>query len=211
MRVLILALAVFVSACTVASEEDTGVSEMFKSYQASLLEDDGAAAVEFLSERTVNYYSEMVSKAVSMPEDGLRKESFLDRFTVLRLRDTFEPERLSTMTGEELLIYAIEQSWIDKEGTALYEVHKVTVRDDFAAIRMKRDGTEIPFPFEAYNENGTWKLDLTSVFEPANLGFVQQTQASGLTEDEFIHQILIALGSANGLTEQLWQPTDTRR
>ena len=58
------------------------------------------------------------------------------------------------MTGEELLVYAIEQSWIDKEGTALFEVQRVTLRDDFAAIRNAERRAEIPFPFEAYNEAG---------------------------------------------------------
>jgi len=208
MKTFLLVLAVFVSACAGAGENDPAVVEMFEGYQSALLEDDGAKAVDFLSEKTVDYYSGIVSKAISMPEDALRQESFLDRFTVLRIRDTFDAKQLATMTGEELLVYAIEQSWIDKEGTSLFQVQRVTLKDDFAAIRMKRDGVEIPFPFEAYNEEGRWKLDLTSVFAPANLGFVQQAEASGQTQDEFIHQILVALGSANGLTEELWLPSE---
>ena len=64
---------------------------MFEGYQSALLEDDGAKAVDFLSEKTVGYYSDIVSKAISMPEDALRRESFLDRFTVLRIRDTSTP------------------------------------------------------------------------------------------------------------------------
>ncbi len=210
MRNLFLAMAVLISACGSASEEDTAVVEMFKAYQSALLQDDGSAAVDFLSDRTVGYYTDMIAKARSMPEDALRKESFLDRFTVLRLRDTFKPEHLATMTGKELLVYAIEQSWIDKEGTALYQVQKVILKDDFAAIRMKRGDVEIPFPFEAYKEDQRWKLDLTSVFVPANLGFVQQAEASGLTEDEFINQILVALGSSDGLTDDLWVPAEAR-
>lgn len=210
MRTFLLALAVFVSACAGADRNDQAVIEMFEGYQSALLEDDGAKAVDYLSDTTVAYYSDAIAKAISMPEDALRQESFLDRFTVLRIRDTFDAEELASMTGEELLVYAIEQSWIDKEGTALFEVQRVSLRDNFAAIRMSRDGAEIPFPFEAYNEDGRWKLDLTSVFAPANLGFVQQAEASGLTQDQFIHQILVALGSADGLTDELWLPIEIR-
>lgn len=208
MRNLFLILIVFVVACAGVNEEDLAVADMFESYQSSLLKDDGDIAVEYLSERTVQYYSDMVTKALSMQEDTLRNESFLDRFTVLRLRDTFRPDQLADMTGKELLVYSIEQSWIDKEGTALYEVQKVTTKDNFAAIRMRRGTVEIPFPFEAYKENGRWKLDLTSVFAPANIGLVQQVKNSGLTEDEFLDQILIALGSAEGLTDELWNPSN---
>lgn len=211
MRTFLLVFLVLLSACADTDENVPAVIDMFKGYQSALLEDDGVTAVGFLSDKTVAYYSDAIVKANTMSEDELRQESFLDRFTVLRVRDTFDSEQLATMTGEQLLVYAIEQSWIDKEGTALFQIRRVTLNNDFAAIRMTRDGAEIPFPFEAYNEDGRWKLDLTSVFAPANVGFVQQAEASGLTQDQFMHQVLIALGSADGLTADLWLPAQTQR
>ena len=177
---------------------------MFTEYQSALLRDDGGAALQYLSDRTVKYYDAMLSGARSMPEGELRELLFLDRFTILRLRSTFDTNQLATLTGKELLVYAVEQSWIDKVGTALFEVQEVRVKDDFAAIRMLRDDVEIPVAFEAYRESGKWKLDLTSVFEFANLGFVQQVESLGMTEDEFIDQILKALGHSKGLSDELW-------
>jgi len=145
-----------------------------------------------------------------MPQDTLQKESFIDRFTVLRLRDEIEPGQLATMTGKELLIYAIERSWIDKEAVAEYEIQKITLKDDFAAIRLTKGDVEVAFPFEAYKEDGRWALDLTPGFQLTNLWFVQQAEEAGLTEDEFINRILIGLGSSEGLTDELWIPSEAQ-
>ena len=206
MRWFITALLVLVASCGNSKSDELAVREMFVSYQSALLRDDGSEAVNYLSQRTIDYYAELLEHARLTPEDELRGELFMDRFTVLRLRSEFDSRKLSELSGEEVLEYAIEEAWIDKEGTALFEVQQVRIRDDFAAITFTRDGIEVPVIFEAYRESGSWKLDLTSVFAVANYAFVQQIEDSGLTEDEFIDEIFKALGHSDGLTAQLWMP-----
>lgn len=210
MRRHFLTLILLISACATVDEEHAILVKTFKGYQSSLLQDDGNIAVGFLSDRTVQYYADLVTRARFMPEESLRKEPFLDRFLVLKIRDEFEPDQLAALTGQELLTYAIKHSWIDKEGTAKLEVHKITVKGDFAAIRLKQGNKKIPVPYDAYKEDGKWALDLTSTLGQLNVLFAQIAAEAGWTEDEFIDQTLIGSGSSEGLTDKLWIPPEAQ-
>ena len=188
------------------AKERKAVTECFKRYQEAVLADKGADAADQVDSRTIVYYARMLElsrTADSMATDAL---PILDKLMVLIIRAETSAEQLAAMKdGRDIFIYAVEGGMVSKGSVMGFEMKDVEVKGDFAIGTPLKDGSKAPFGFHFYREGGTWRMDLTSIFEFASAGFQHMVDESGKSTNAYIMELLATMyGTTVPMT--LWMP-----
>jgi len=198
--VSLCALALNVSAADSAADA-ASIRKTFGDYQKALLDGDGAKAAEVVSARTIAYYDDALTQALSTPREKLAKLDIITKLMVLRLRHEFDKARLTGMSGRELLVFAVDKGWISKSSVASFEGLEIEVDGPKASAEVAA------FPgvplFHFVKEGGQWKLDLVESFGLAGQAFGQEVAKSGMPEEEFLLRILGVLSPDRKVDERI--------
>ena len=199
---LLIAIA---TAATAKEGAANSVRQAFSQYRAALLKQDGEAAVEVLSQPTVDYYGTMQHLAVCGSAEEIKRQSFIDRMQVLLMRVRVPADDLLAMSGREMLIYAIEQGWIGRSDVVSASVGEVSITGGTAVGQHVVQGQPSQAKFHFVNEAGVWKLDLLPTIEASGQAMSIVAKQQGRPENELLGQ-LMTLVTQKQLKTADWQP-----
>lgn len=206
MRFLPVLLLLFGLTAPAAAAPKDDVAETFEAYRSALLASDGAAAAEVVTQGSRDHYRSYADMALTLDRAGLKRLHIADRLTVMLLRHSIERERLTQMSGGEIIAYAVQEGWISKEGAAGIRLGNYQVAGDFATGTLLRaDGSETPYKVEFLMEEETWHLNLKKMLEFARIGIEYAVQQANMGEDEFLLALLeYSTGVKPG--PEIWNP-----
>jgi hypothetical protein len=188
------------------SGEESYVIESFIQYKAAILNNQGAKAVEFLDEQTVEYFGRILRQVWSADKESLGGESFVNRLMVLLLRHMTPAQVLLEMDAQALLVHAIDNGWVGKTDLEGQTVRDVSIKGNFARAALYQDDQATGLSFYFFKEDGRWKLDLVSLMQISNQALKEMAAQSGLeSEDAFILSIIESL-SGRKVPSDIYKP-----
>ena len=184
---VLLFVPMFVGCSTSPSDEQC-VKDVFQAYRKALLDQNGEAAWSYIDSHTANYYGDMLSKSLSLPRDDLDRLELISQFMVLRLRLEFKKSKLESMTNKDVFVIGVQQGWIGKSTVEGIVIDRIEI-NGHTAIAFMAKAPNVPL-FHFIKEADNWKLSLVRNLEMPNLLFVKMLNDSGLSEREFLIDLL---------------------
>ena len=114
----VLAFALMLLPFTAAAEPADDVKESFLAYKAAIVEADGEAAAEVVTEGSHEYFRKLADQALTLDRDAMHQIHLGDRVYSMLLRHTLDRGQLESMSGEEVVSYAVDEGWIGRENAA---------------------------------------------------------------------------------------------
>lgn len=182
-----------------------GVSACFEAYKGAILAQEGEAAVEHLSQSTIDEFQNYVNLALTAEREELEALSFINRMQVVLMRHRIPVETLRDLTGRSAIVYAVDRDWIGKNGVIRTELGEVSTHDDRATAEVIIGGQKAPTRFQFRREKEAWKFDLLSVLRDGNTAMKQAAEQAGMDEDEFLFTITESV-SGKKIDESIWAP-----
>lgn len=188
-----------------AQGETEAVKTCFDTYKAALLAGSGTEAVAVIDQNTLDYYRAILDHTLRSDSATVAGLNFMDKLIVIRVRDLMTFTEVSALDENSFFVYAVDNGMIGKEGVANLELGTVELNGSSAKGQVIAGGQPAPIYFDFHNEEGLWKIDLTSIFGISQAALQTVIEDSGMTENEFIFQILEMLnGKQPGI--EVWQP-----
>lgn len=194
-----------VTFCYAQTDDKDLVLKSFDGYKNSILTDKGEEAVNFVDSRTMKYYDnilEKVKRADSVEVDAL---GLIDKITVLTYRLKASDEELSSFSGKDLFIFAIDNGMVGKSSIVNSTLGEVSISEDFASAEFIINGRVTSFSFHFYREDNIWRIDITNLFELGTFAFKKLIEDSGQEENEFILNVL-ELATGSKPSNKIWKP-----
>jgi len=186
-------------------KEEKAVRACFESYKEAISKEKGQLAVQYVDSRTIGYYSDILELVRHADSAAVQDLSVMDKLMVFSIRHRTAKEDILAFSGRDLLIYAIEEGMIGKDNLQSASIGNVVIMDQKAEGQFLHNGDPAPFSFHFYREDGSWKMDLTSIFPISNIAFESMVAESGEQEDVYLFSLLAILtGRAPG--PEIWQP-----
>jgi hypothetical protein len=202
-RSLGLLLALWTTVALADDAED--IRQVFGSYRAALLAGQGEAAAVLLSRSTHAYYDEMRRLALFGDAASVQRLSMVDQINVLLLRLRIPVDELERLSPQELIVHAVNQGWIGKNGVSNTQAGEVLTEGDVAVVHAIVGGRDAGPMFRFNREDGAWRLDLVPTMRAVNAALQTAAQAAGVSEQQFM---LGAIGSVVGrrVGPEAWVP-----
>lgn len=189
--VWVLALLLFFTAPSHGQiSEEKLVKKAFDNYKSAILGDKGEEALKSISNRTVQYYSDIIDVVKTADSARIDSLSLIDKITIFSIRHRATREEITAMNGPGLFVYAIKKGMVGKSSVAHNTIGEVTIDKEFAKGQLVANGEKAPLYFHFYKETGEWKLDLTSLFPISNQAFRKMVEDSGENENEYLFKFL---------------------
>lgn len=172
------------------ADDIAAIKALFEEYRRHLLERNGAGIPELVSPNTVDYYGDLARLAATAGPDELARRSLIDRFTVARLRVDKPADQLAAMDGPALLAYGVDQGYIDESSVADNQLGDIRIAGDrgFAQLVVRSKPADVDYEFVRVGPD--WKFDLAATFPLANAAFSQSAREGGITDDEFVFEMI---------------------
>jgi ABC-type transport system substrate-binding protein len=209
MRMLLIALCLGTALALSGQADEGAIRACFDGYKKAILKDKGEKAVGFLDSSTIAYYGrvlELVRYGDSATVDGL---PLIDKINVLTIRHQADPVQVRDVDARELLVYAIDEGLVGKASVERNTLGEVYVDGDSATGQLVADGMPTPLAFGFRKETGTWKFDLTSIFEISNEAIRMLIDGSGESDNVFIFSMLELAGDRRP-DAAIWEPFSSR-
>lgn len=184
---------------------ESAVRDAFEQYRRALIERDGDRAAELVSRSTLDLYEDMTDLALTATRSELMARRTIDRLNALFLRQLLTPRELQTMSGADVISFAVEEGLINDSSVVKLEPTRVNVLGPTAALDIQINEKPAPFSMTFRNEDGEWKIDLTELLDLSELAFRDQMNKSGLGEEEYLF-LLVESISKKRATSDLWRP-----
>jgi len=190
----------------VVDTDEDKVIECYEKYKAAILNDRGIEAIKYIDSKTIDYYSDILDKALYADKDEVTKESLVNKLAILRIRHEIPLVDLRNMNGSSLVVYSINNAWVGKNAIIGLSVRNIKIESDFATANVYKDNKNIGLKYRFYNEEGQWKFNFIFMLELSNLIMKQQLNNLGYeNEDDFIFDMLEAV-SGKKVTEEIFNP-----
>lgn len=189
------------------ADEAELVKKTFEKYNSAILNDKGEEAVNYLDSRTLRYYADILEKVKKADEAALNSLSFTDKLQILRIRLTAKKEQILSFDDKEVIIFAVKNGMVGKEGVSNQSLGEITIEENVAKGQLVVKGKKTPFYLHFYKEDNQWKIDLTSLFPTSNAAFKKVIEESGMTENEYIIKLLEVV-SKKKVGKEIWIPTE---
>lgn len=194
-----------ITSTTVTQTDDALIRQSFDSYRNAALSNDGAVAVQFLTNSTIQYYDGLLHKTIYADEDSLRSDSVSTRFTVLLVRHIATKEEiLALRSGYDFVVFAINNGLTGESGLTQIELGSVHVTGDEAFVGLAGP-TASEEKLHFIRENGVWKMDLVQTIRSADRLLVQLADGLNATEEEFI-ELTLLFKNGKPSSSKIWQP-----
>jgi len=202
----VLLLVILATLPLPAAAHTDDVNESFLAYKAAIMESNGEAVADLVTQESRDYYRKLADQALTLDREALHKVHLTDRLNALLLRHSLEPKALESMSGAEVVSYAAGHGWIGKEGAEQLRLGNYQVEGDHASGSILRvDGEASPYKMEFVKEEGRWLLDLVALMDLTRAAFEHSVKQAGLTEDDFVILMLEYLtGRKPG--PDIWSP-----
>jgi len=165
------------------------IRDVFERYRKALLDADGAAALGAVDEATVEWYDAVLADALRVGRADLDERSLTQRFTILRLRIAFNRSELAAKSGREILAHAVREGWIGRSGVERAELGRLRVDGERAGATIQ-GGPDSVDAFVFTRKDGRWRVSIVESMVLAEAAFERMRTQSGLSEEEFLLQLL---------------------
>ena len=189
-----------------APSHDASIRKSFEEYKEIALLKDGQQAVLYADTSTLVYYSDILRLAKNGNKTDIQRKRFVDQLTILMLRHSFDASRiLALQNGADVFALSIDNGLISEGATASLKLGKIVINGNeaFAEI-LSEQGIE-PVQLRFAYEGGRWKIDFSSLLVFADTQFGAVVNGSGLTQEEFILQIL-EFSTGTKPDGAIWEP-----
>ena len=183
------------------------IRSVFNQYHEALLQKDGYTATATLSKQTLDFYKNVMNLAIYADKKTLEKASLLKRIMVLVSRVSIPKKEFLALSEKEYIAYAISEGMIgNNEQITNIRMGKIEIiNENKATGQIIVKGETIPFSYIFYKENNVWKLDLSTLFSLAEIGFKQAILKSGESENDIILALLYELLGKKP-SKSIWKP-----
>ena len=195
----------FLAQTNAQTAEKELVRKTFENYKAAILNDNAKEAFKNIDSRTEKYYTEILDEVKNADSIKINSMSLIDKVTILSVRSKAKKSEILAMQGSQLFLYAIENGMVGKNSVSNNGIGEITINNNFAKGKLKVNGKEVPFYFHFYNEQGQWKLDLTSLFPASNMAFKAMVKESELEENEYLFSLLEIMNGSKP-SSSIWEP-----
>jgi hypothetical protein len=206
LSVLILFALVPPAAAQTEAAQLAAVEQSFLAYKSAILTSDGAAAADLVTGGSHDYYRGLADKALTLDRQELHEIHLGDRLNAMLLRHSLKAEKLRSMSGEEVVAYAVDHGWIGREGADRLQLGGYVLEGDTASGSILRpDGQASAYTMDFVKEDGRWLLDLVALVELTRTAFEYTVEQTGLSEDDFV---ILMLEHATGRKPgpDIWSP-----
>lgn len=187
--------------------EQAKVREAFENYKNSILTDKGNEAVNWVDSNTLNYYSEMLEVTKHADSLEVNNLGILDKMMVFTIRARTSRQDILSFDAKKLLEYSINEGMVGKSSVQNLDIDTPKISENKASAQVITNGQTIPISFGFQKENGTWKIDLTSIFPTSEEALKNVQESSGKGENEFIIWILEMTMNAE-IGNEIWQKVE---
>jgi hypothetical protein len=180
----------FLALKIIGQDATKDINVVFDGYKSAIVNDNGAAAVEFMDTRTLDYYKKLLNYVLTADSVTLESLPLMDKFSVLSVRHMATKKEILAFTDKSFIAFTIKKGMMGKNTLEGYTLGKVTVKDNFAKAQIIADGEKSDKYYHFYSDGTKWKIDITPLFaieEKETEDFIKQ---SGKPENEFIFGIL---------------------
>jgi len=136
------------------------VSGIFKNYQTAVLNNKGEDAAKYVSDGTIQYYSNLLPLVKSATPGEIRRLDLLDQMVIFLFRGTLTEEQILTSNGRDIYIISADKGQVNKDAVIRQTIKNIQINDNFASADLLIDGRKLPVQQEFRKENGEWKIDL---------------------------------------------------
>jgi len=181
----VLVLLPFLTIYCSGQNDEELVGQSFEAYKSAILNDKGEQAVKYVDSLTIAYYSkllEIVKYGDSITVDAL---PILGKIIVLTVRAQVAKNKIISLDGKGLFVFAIKNGMISKSSVSTLTVGDVAVDSGFAKMQIVHNGKVSPLYLYFHKEQNQWKVDLTSLFPSFSPIMKKQVSESGKTENDF--------------------------
>ena len=184
-----------------AAAQET-IPEAFEAYRAALLAEDGPAVVRLVDSGTLAYYGQSVEWALDADSADVATLRLVDRLMVFSLRHRVPTDTVRAFDGASSLSYAVRKGWIGAGSVQRLRIVRTEATGPIGFATFDARG-QIRMGFT--QEDGQWKVDLTSMLPLANLAFHQVAVDAGQRDDELLFSLLGSL-TPRQPDHRIWQP-----
>jgi len=209
MKRFFLIAILFVPLLLAAQTEEQKVEEAFNGYTQAIIDSDGKKAYELVDSNTKTYYGKVLDLALHGDKEALSSVGLLTKMNVLIFRHRVDHELMKGFDTRGMLVYAVDHGITGKDAISIIKFISASVDGHHATTKLSARGVEAPFGYDFNKEDGQWRIDITSVFEPTEELYGQLVVQTGQSEDEFIFALL---GQVYGEMpdESIWDPIGYR-
>jgi hypothetical protein len=121
----------------------------------------------------------------------------------LMLRDQIESEQLRGMSGRDILVLAIDNGWVGKQGVSKLDIDEIDVNGDKATARVlsMRGPTDQVMQFV---REGGWKFDLRALMDRSASIVEEMLRSQGDIEENVVS--LMSMTSGREVSPTIWDP-----
>lgn len=184
-------LAVAVISCTrkqAAESEPEPMASVFNSYAEALKSNNGAEAMTYTSEVSKRFYDSLITDAIYADSAAINNKNIIYKIAMLNIRHSYPLAMLDTLTGEKFMLWMWNQGINDFPETETIEVKNCATNANAAACNVYINNNAEPEPYlwKFNNENGGWKVDVTSILDQGTEEVSKSIAEKNQTEDEFL-------------------------
>ncbi len=205
--VQLLTLPFLFVACSDSGPKDdvADIRVCYDTYFAALKAGEGAKAAELVDSNTLAHFDRMLELARTGDSITVSGLDPMDKLTVLAMRMQNTPEALRSMSVKEAVAHSVSDGLMANEGPEGLELGTISVDGDKAKAPLKMHGFPTPASFSFQRENGTWKIDLTSLFDLSRMAFQHMSASSGEEGNAFL-LMLLEENMGGPVPKDIWHP-----
>jgi hypothetical protein len=182
------------------------VQQSFQVYKAAIIAADGDTAAGVVTQASRDYFRKLAVDALTLDRDGLHEIHLTDRLYALLLRHNLDADKLKSMSGGEVVSYAVDEGWIGREGANQLQLGNYQVEGDHASgTLLQPNGQASSFKMDFVKEDGRWFLDLVALMKLTRVAFEYAVQQAGVSEDEFVI-LMLEQGTGRKPGPDIWSP-----
>jgi len=170
------------------------IREVFESYRQALIDKDGDKAWYYIDSQTINFFEDLRNKSLTLSYEDMNGLDVMKKFIILRLRNDFNKKQLETMNPKDIFVAGVERGYISNDTIKDIKLNKIEVQGNIASGFVSQ-APKIP-SFYFAEANGIWKVALVKNMDMGNAFFEKMLDQSGMTEKEFLIDLLSQVSSS---------------
>jgi hypothetical protein len=185
--------------------KNSAIQKAFDNYKSAVLNNNGEEAVRYINNKTLEYYGYILDKVKTANKSEVNKLSIFYKITILSIRHRIPKEEILSFDNRKLFIYLINHEMVGKSSFAENSIAQIIITGNFALAKILAGDKLSPYSLQFQNENGQWKIDLTSLSPLVSVEIEKKMKESGYNENKFIFSILTNL-TGRKPDKKIWKP-----
>jgi hypothetical protein len=177
----------------------------------AVLSANGETAAEQVTQSTIEQYQKYVNLARTADRETFESLPTMSKFQVLFIRHRIPTDELLQMNGRNLLIHTIKNDWIGRNMLAVIMLGDIQVAGRRATAGVYIDKEKTPYSFQFNKEDKSWRFDMTHMLGDTEKALTLQIQQSGLSENEFLLEMVESAGGGKVENGIRLMPTNGNR